>query len=100
MNKHDLLPIRQRERERFDFVVHRDGLDAGLTFVLRTLRMYQTTLRYTDPDPSKPKHNFSRNREYFAEFVGSILELKAILREYNIPVRPNYVTVFLPNEDL
>jgi len=82
MNKYDLVEIRNKERLRVELVIKRDGLEAGLNFCKRTLALYQKALRYSCPDPAKPKHHFSRTREHLPEFIGSVLEFKKILGEH------------------
>lgn len=84
LKKENLVDSRKRERDRFNFIVNRGGLEAGISFAIRTLKIYQTCLKYKEKDPSKPKYHYSRNTEYLAEFAGSILEIKKILKEYKI----------------
>lgn len=64
---------REGERERFDFLIKRDGLDAALYFVQRTYKSYRKAVL-------NPAH-FASSRNYKRCFIQACTELRRILNE-------------------
>lgn len=83
IHRHKLDSARTQEQARLEFLVQRDGLSAALDFARRTMRIYQTALRYKNPDPGKSPYHFARSVDYVDSFVGSILECRAFIRAHS-----------------